>query len=259
LLQEFVCPPSNHLSENLDDEEADPEYNVLEEEEEEVDAEELRADRTVQITKKEVSELLSELFEEDFSSSDEETTKPSNNLPRVQQPTEDILQTAISDIIVQLEPSSPEISKTLGKPTGIVQPLVLNHEAQMPFTISFPTMDLPPIEMFHNPCSSSSEVSSLQSYTVELSPEATLLLNEQLRKHVQLLTQMHLITAQQAGLENVTEECRFMLQDLVPLKQRVDIANLDEAIDLVNHWETVVTKVPPEELTKFQRTIVVCG
>ncbi|XP_046632083.1 uncharacterized protein LOC124311787 isoform X2 [Daphnia pulicaria] len=258
-LKEFVCPPSNHLSENLDDEEADPEYNVLEEEEEEVDAEELRADRTVQITKKEVSELLSELFEEDFSSSDEETTKPSNNLPRVQQPTEDILQTAISDIIVQLEPSSPEISKTLGKPTGIVQPLVLNHEAQMPFTISFPTMDLPPIEMFHNPCSSSSEVSSLQSYTVELSPEATLLLNEQLRKHVQLLTQMHLITAQQAGLENVTEECRFMLQDLVPLKQRVDIANLDEAIDLVNHWETVVTKVPPEELTKFQRTIVVCG
>jgi hypothetical protein len=129
----------------------------------------------------------------------------------------------------------------------------------MPFTISFPTMDLPQIEMFHNPCSSLSEVSSLQSYTVELSPEATLLLNEQLRKHVQLLAQMHLITEQQPGLESVTEECRFMLQDLVPLKQQVDIANLDEAIDLVNHWETVVTKAPPEELKRFQRTVVVCG
>ncbi|EFX70854.1 hypothetical protein DAPPUDRAFT_112291 [Daphnia pulex] len=223
----------------------------------EVDAEESGADLTVQLTKKDVVELL---FEEDFSSSDEETTKPSNDIPRVQQPTENILQTAISEIIVQLEPSSPEICKTLGTPTGIVQPLVVNHEAQdMPFTISFPTMDLPQIEMFHNPCSSLSEVSSLQSSTVELSPEATLLLNEQLRKHVQLLTQMHLITAQQAGLENVTEKCRFMLQDLVPLKQRVDIANLDEAIRLVTHWETVVTKVPPEKLKKFQRTVVVCS
>jgi hypothetical protein len=94
---------------------------------------------------------------------------------------------------------------------------------------------------------------------VGFSPDETILLNEQLRKHVQLLTQMHLITANQSGLENVTEECRFMLQELVPLKQRVDIANLDEAIDLVNHWETVVTKVPPEVLVKFQRTIVNCG
>jgi hypothetical protein len=108
---------------------------------------------------------------------------------------------------VQTQTQTPEICKTLGTPTGIVQPLVVNHEAQdMPSTISFPTMDLPQIEMFHNPCSSLSEVSSLQSSTVELSPEATLLLNEQLRKYVQLLTQMHLITAQQPGLESVTEE-----------------------------------------------------
>ena len=204
--------------------------------------------------------MLSELFEEDFSSSDEETTKPSSHLPRVQQPTDDILQTVISDIIVQMEPSSPGTSKTSGKPTGIVQPLVSIHEPQdMPFTISFPTMDLPPIEVQPNHISSSNEVSSLQSLAVVFSPEATLLLSEQLRKHVQLLTQMHLITANQSGLENVTEECRFMLQELVPLKQRVDIANLDEAIDLVNHWETVVTKIPLEVLVKFQRTIVNCG
>jgi hypothetical protein len=120
-------------------------------------------------------------------------------------------------------------------------------------------MDFAPIEILSSSYSSSNEVSSLQSPSIVLSPEATLLLNEQLRKHVQLLTQMHLITAQQPGLENVTEECRFMLQDLVPLKQRVDIANLDEAIYLVNHWETVVTKVPHEELTKFQRTVITCG
>jgi hypothetical protein len=76
----------------------------------EVDAEESGADLTVQLTKKDVVELL---FEEDFSSSDEETPKPSNDIPRVQQPTENILQTAISEIIVQLEPSSPEICTIL--------------------------------------------------------------------------------------------------------------------------------------------------
>uniref|UniRef100_A0A0P4XQK3 GON-4 protein n=1 Tax=Daphnia magna TaxID=35525 RepID=A0A0P4XQK3_9CRUS len=259
-LKEFVCPPSNHFYENLDDEDADPEYNVLEEEEE-VDAEELRADRTVQITKKEVSELLSELFEADFSSSDEENTKRSTEPVRVREPADDILQTAMSDIMVQLETNSPSTSKTPAKPTGIVQPLVpipIREPVQdFPFTVSFPTLDCAPIEMFPqiDPVNGPTEVSS----TLILSPEATLLLNEQMRKHVQLLTQMHLITAQQSGLESITEECRFMLQDLVSLKQRVDIANLDEALDLVNYWESVVTKVPPEELTKFQRTVITCG
>lgn len=232
------------------------------EEEEEVDAEELRADRTVQITKKEVSELLSELFEADFSSSDEETTKTnktSTEPARVKQPADDILQTAISDIIVQLETNSPLTSKTPGKPTGVVQPLVPIHEPvqDLPFTISFPTLDCAPIEIFSHadPMTRPTEVFS----PVTLSPEATLLLNEQMRKHVQLLTQMHLITAQQSGLETVTEECRFMLHDLVPLKQQVEITNLDEALNLVNYWESVVTKVSPDEQRKFQRTVITCG
>ncbi|XP_046453130.1 uncharacterized protein LOC124200844 isoform X2 [Daphnia pulex] len=69
----------------------------------EVDAEESGADLTVQLTKKDVVELL---FEEDFSSSDEETPKPSNDIPRVQQPTENILQTAISEIIGNQKSSS---------------------------------------------------------------------------------------------------------------------------------------------------------
>ncbi len=72
--------------------------------------------------------------------------------------------------------------------------------------------------------SSSNEVPSLQSLAVGFSPDETILLNEQLRKHVQLLTIMHLITAQQSGLEEVTGKCKLMLQELVPLKQRVDIA-----------------------------------
>ncbi len=197
----------------------------------EVNGEELCTDHNAQ---SHIFEDFSEFLSENFSSYNEETSQPS------QQPTEDIFQTAMGETV--LEPSS----------------LVVNSEANMPFTAwSFPLMGLPQIEMLQDPFSSYSEVSSLQSLiTVQISADATLQLNEQLRKHVQLLTQMHLITAQQAGLENATETCRLMLQELVPLKQRVDIANLDEAIDLVNYWETVVTKEKPEELKKYQRTVV---
>lgn len=63
--------------ENIDDEN-DPEYNVMVDEETEgIDSEELRMDRAVKVTKKELNELMSELFEytEMLSSDDEEETK----------------------------------------------------------------------------------------------------------------------------------------------------------------------------------------
>lgn len=257
IVQEFICPTSHHSTENADDEEADPEYNILEEEEE-VDDEELRADRTVQITKKEVSELLSELFEEDLTSSDDEASQSAKKS------SEDILQNAMSDIIVQLDPSSPEGSKAAPKPTGIVQPLVPSPENvpnSVAYTISFPTIDCAPIEIYPSvpPSSTCSNENAVEPYVVELTPEARMLLSEQMRKHVQLLTQMHLITAQQSSLASVTEECRSMLHELLPLNRVVEIANVEEAVELVAYWDQVVVKHSPEELQRFQRTVVDCG
>ncbi|KRT84894.1 hypothetical protein AMK59_233, partial [Oryctes borbonicus] len=47
-----------------DDEDHDPEYNVLADEEiDKVDKEELRADKAVKVTRKELNELMAELFE----------------------------------------------------------------------------------------------------------------------------------------------------------------------------------------------------
>ncbi|CAH1394308.1 unnamed protein product [Nezara viridula] len=63
--------------ENNDDEN-DPEYNVMVDEETEgIDSEELRMDRAVKVTKKELNELMSELFEytEMLSSDEEEETR----------------------------------------------------------------------------------------------------------------------------------------------------------------------------------------
>lgn len=252
-----MCPPARTTSENQDDEEADPEYNVLEEEEE-VDDEEMRADRTVQITKKEVRELLSELFEEDFSSSEEETRD--GPLKSLQPDNQVVLQTSIQEAVTPVDQNSEELSKIPAKPMGIVQPLPANPSSGLSFTISFPTIDHAPIEM--HPISTVSEAEAPSSHCFEtpiMSPESKLILEEQLRKHVQLLTQMHLITTQESELAPVALKCRTMLQELQPFSHHLNILNLHEAISLVNTWEVSATKIPPDQLRRFQRSVVDSG
>lgn len=131
---------------------------------------------------------------------------------------------------------------------------------EMPFTVNLIRENALSIDMFPKPCPTL--MPTMEDYDTRiaaLAPEAILLFSEQMRKHVQLLTQMHLITAQQSTLASVTEECRSMLQDLLPLKQNMEIANLDEALNLVTYWETNVTKTSPETLFKFERTVVTSG
>lgn len=70
-VNEFLRPCGTSNNEGGDDEEADPEYNVMEEEEVQ-DKEELRMDRAVKVSKKELSELFAELLDEShFPSGDE--------------------------------------------------------------------------------------------------------------------------------------------------------------------------------------------
>ncbi|KAF4532137.1 hypothetical protein B566_EDAN004143 [Ephemera danica] len=74
-LTEFTRPLTSVVNETLDDDEADPEYNILEDEEAE-DHEELRADRAVKVSKKELNELISELVE--FLESSDDELEPGN-------------------------------------------------------------------------------------------------------------------------------------------------------------------------------------
>lgn len=73
-LKEFTQPLENDNNEVVDDVEEDPEYNVLADEEaESVDKEELRMDRAVKVSRKELNALMAELFEyTDMMSSDDE-------------------------------------------------------------------------------------------------------------------------------------------------------------------------------------------
>ncbi|XP_076751273.1 gon-4 like protein muscle wasted [Xylocopa sonorina] len=83
-LKEFTRPLTQEPTAE-DDPEADPEYNILEDEETEfLDKEELRADKAVKITRKELNNLIAELFEfaETFSEQEQEISKkkkPSEN------------------------------------------------------------------------------------------------------------------------------------------------------------------------------------
>ncbi|XP_027230586.2 GON-4-like protein [Penaeus vannamei] len=61
-LIDFIHPLNN--VEGNEDEEADPEYNILEDKEDDLDLrEEMRGDRAVQISKKEINELMTELLD----------------------------------------------------------------------------------------------------------------------------------------------------------------------------------------------------
>lgn len=75
-LKDFMQPLSNDTNDLEDDDEADPEYNVLADEEE-VDKEELRRDKAVKIPRKELRKLMAELFDEcpNEVSSDEDEEK----------------------------------------------------------------------------------------------------------------------------------------------------------------------------------------
>lgn len=199
-----------------------------------------------------ISDLNDNLFSETNNNSISSATIP--------QPSPCSFFKAMSDTTVLLEPNHPEANEI---PNGVriqdVPPLVPIYESFQ--EASFPT-DYAPVEIFYQPYPANIPIedNSLESSTqVVLSPEAQIMLSEQMRKHVQLLTQMHLITAQQSDLKPVTEGCHSMLQELVPLKQRMEIANLDEALDLVKRWETVVTKASSEELRKYQRQVVNYG
>lgn len=72
-LKEFMQPLPSDANEPEDDDEADPEYNAMADEEE-VDKEELRMDRAVKIPRKELRKLMAELFEcpDDLTSDEEE-------------------------------------------------------------------------------------------------------------------------------------------------------------------------------------------
>ncbi|XP_053983805.1 GON-4-like protein [Hylaeus volcanicus] len=99
-----------------DDPEADPEYNILEDEETDLlDKEELRADKAVKVTRKELNNLIAELFEfaDTFSEQEQEISKKKKSLESPSLLNENNTISSVADSrSVYKEPETPEVITT---------------------------------------------------------------------------------------------------------------------------------------------------
>ncbi|XP_044122454.1 GON-4-like protein isoform X4 [Neovison vison] len=178
------------------DDDDDPEYNFLEDLDE-PDTEDFRTDRAVRITKKEVNELMEELFEtfqdemglsnvEDDGPEEEERAaepRPSFNTPqalRFEEPLANLLNEQHRTVKEQLE------QLKLRKASGRQVPEA--ERAQ------------PLVEKVRQ--------------TLTLDPAQRGRLQQQMQQHVQLLTQIHLLAASNPNLSSEASTTRIFLKEL---------------------------------------------
>ncbi|KAM4662431.1 GON-4-like protein [Discoglossus pictus] len=193
------------------DDDDDPEYNFLEDLDE-PDTEDLRNDRAVRITKKEVNELMEELFEtfqdemgfshlEDEGPEDEDSNPeaPSNfNTPhaiRFEEPLVNLLNEQHRTVKAQLEiqRTKKSVSKTI------------LEESEEP--------KLPP------PQTSKAVVVQLMDVVQKRR------LQQQMQQHVQLLTQMHLLACRNPRLGQEADNARMFLVELSTFAENSNLAH----------------------------------
>ncbi|XP_074836972.1 GON-4-like protein isoform X3 [Carettochelys insculpta] len=179
-----------------DDDDDDPEYNFLEDLDE-PDTEDFRNDRAVRITKKEVNELMEELFEtfqdemgfsnmEDESQEDEDTIaepRPNFNTPQAlkfEEPLANLLNEQHRTVKEQLEQLRMKKSSTK-------QPQEMERAK--------PEIEKP-----------------LQTLVLDM--EQRKRLHQQMQQHVQLLTQIHLLTSSNPVLCSEASTTRMFLTEL---------------------------------------------
>ncbi|KAM9690604.1 GON-4-like protein isoform 1-T4 [Dama dama] len=179
------------------DDDDDPEYNFLEDLDE-PDTEDFRTDRAVRITKKEVNELMEELFEtfqdemgfsnmEDDGPEEEERVaepRPNFNTPqalRFEEPLANLLNEqhrTVKELLEQLK-----MKKSSAKQQQEVE-----------------RVNKPQREKVHQ--------------TLILDPAQRKRLQQQMQQHVQLLTQIHLLTSSNPNLSSEASTTRIFLKEL---------------------------------------------
>ncbi|XP_065509875.1 GON-4-like protein [Caloenas nicobarica] len=222
------------------DDDDDPEYNFLEDLDE-PDTEDFRNDRAVRITKKEVNELMEELFEtfqdemgfsnmEDEGPEDEDNvteSRPNFNTPqalRFEEPLANLLNEQHRTVKEQLE--QLRMKKSALKPPQEMEK-------------SKPASEKP-----------------LQSLVLDTAQRRRL--QQQMQQHVQLLTQIHLLASSNPALSSEAGTTRMFLSELgsfarsstllrQPFQPRFQTAfqpcNLQPALRLLQDFHT---HVPPD-------------
>nr|XP_056709685.1 GON-4-like protein [Euleptes europaea] len=218
------------------DDDDDPEYNFLEDLDE-PDTEDFRNDRAVRITKKEVNELMEELFEtfqdemgfsnvEDEGLEDEDSAaeaRPNFNTPQVlrfEEPLANLLSEQHRTVKEQLE--QLRVKKSASKPPPEAEALKPPHRKPLVLT---------------------------------LDARQRRKLQHQMQQHVQLLTQIHLLCSANPGLSSEASTTRLFLAELNTFAQSAALfhhplspklqnsfqpCNLKEALQLIEDFHTHV-------------------
>ncbi|XP_035808717.2 GON-4-like protein isoform X1 [Amphiprion ocellaris] len=183
------------------DDEDDPEYNFLADNDE-PDLEDYRDDKAVRITKKEVNELMEELFEtlkEDLAG--QEVDDEGHEEEEEPQEETQIVQTHAQQQHTAVAEDEQEDGPITGQRT-VKQQLALIRRRQT-----------------HTP----NNTHCTEPHTLRLNAQQKTRLQQQLQQHVQLLTQVHLLSSPVSKLQSEAETSRQFLFELNILAQRGEL------------------------------------
>ncbi|XP_068589286.1 GON-4-like protein [Cebidichthys violaceus] len=182
------------------DDEDDPEYNFLADTDE-PDVEDYRDDKAVRITKKEVNELMEELFETLKEDLVAEQEVEDEGHEEEEEPQEECVQTHLSQEQHDSGPRDEEDEPITELRTVKQQVECMRKRRQLGLTRT------------HSP----------EPYTLKLSGQQRSRLQQQLQQHVQLLTQIHLLSSPVVKLKSEAETSRQFLFELDLLAQRGEL------------------------------------
>ncbi|KAF5275263.1 hypothetical protein FQA39_LY06923 [Lamprigera yunnana] len=202
--------PLDEIIKPSEDEEQDPEYNILADEAvDKVDREELRADKAVKVSRKELNDMIAELFE-----------CANNNFEDNQEENVNLINTS----------------------TESQTPVTTNHRIVLHSNVELQNVPTS-IAPSKNCNISNLEPSSDMNFNCMLKVDQKLLLEQQIRQQVQLLTQNFILTYQNPEYNELAVEFKSILYNykcLVEVKENsiLNSCNLKGALDLIQYWET---------------------
>ncbi|XP_023657069.2 GON-4-like protein isoform X1 [Paramormyrops kingsleyae] len=204
---------SDMENEEEGDDDDDPEYNFLEDIDE-PDLEDYRNDRAVRITKKEVNELMEELFEtfqdelgvqkhdeeghEEEEEEDREEEAPSQGAPNFNVPQAIRFEEPLANMLTERHRLAKEQLEALQQRRALMD--VQAKSSQSP--------PQPPVLLLPPPC------------VLILTPLQKLQLQQQLQQHVQLLTQVHILCSPVEALQSELAVVQHFLEELKVFSER---------------------------------------
>nr|XP_061787204.1 GON-4-like protein isoform X2 [Nerophis lumbriciformis] len=221
-LRSLMSSDVNNIDEECDDED-DPEYNFLADVDE-PDQEDYRDDKAVRITKKEVNELMEELFDtlkEDMRG--QEVEEDAHEEEEEQQEDTHLCHVATQEAHVTQDGPIRE-QRTVKQQLAFIRSTQHTHCAH---TLTLDTQHTHcahtlTLDTQHTHCAHTLTLDTQHTHcahTLTLDTQHRSRLKQQLQQHVQLLTQIHLLTSPVDQLQSEAETTRHYLFELEMLAQ----------------------------------------